>query len=690
MKKIIFATAILCCTLFFSQSLNTDWMLTTPFLKGESVMKMEILPDGSYLVQKRNEDDDLLITENEGNTWRKINDYSNVSDFTIHNNKGYAVIGYNLIISDPKFSTPGISYPLPGSLFPEALFVLNDSTIFISTTNSRIMKSTDGGVTWNVYMVPTGDYAAKITSLFFTDANTGYCVTEAAAGNSFILKSTDGGQTWIKVSETPGRFWKVIFKNALNGIASLDNGTTKYTLDGGNTWLDTNIPFLKDIKVYNNEFIAVGTPNKLYRTATGELWNSSVIYPTSFHVFTALAISGGKFLVGGDNETGNELHHSIFKSTDLVNWIPEKINWIFRGGLKYDYSYASKNLATAGGEYASTDKGKTWKYMPPSIPTGAISILPNGKGIGLRKYAYEFWKTQDNGLTWTIQSISRGLTGALAMKPNGDFAMATRGDNADQYKGYVTIYNETTGWSTPFEVGRYVQVMKFVDNNVGFLLTSEKMMKTIDGGLTWSAISIPGGVSNVRDIIFGNSSRIYVGSYCSVDLGNTWFVNNNWTGSFKDFEIFDDGTGYGVHDGDIFKTTDYGVSWQKIWETKLYYSTAANMGKYAIYRDYIIGTGTFGFYRLDLVNNGTLTINEESIKTNNEMRIYPNPTSSVLFFDTKEQIKNIVVVDMIGRVFKNMDNIKGNSIDISNLEKGNYLVKITTNNKTYFEKVIKK
>ncbi|MFP3599615.1 hypothetical protein, partial [Chryseobacterium sp. SIMBA_029] len=63
MKKIIFATAILCCTLFFSQSLNTDWMLTTPFLKGERVMKMEILPDGSYLVQKRNEDDDLLITE---------------------------------------------------------------------------------------------------------------------------------------------------------------------------------------------------------------------------------------------------------------------------------------------------------------------------------------------------------------------------------------------------------------------------------------------------------------------------------------------------------------------------------------------------------------------------------------------------------------------------------------------------
>lgn len=689
MKKILFVTAFLCCTLFFSQSLNTDWMLTTPFLMRERVMKMEILPDGSYLVQKRNEDNDLLITENDGNTWRRINRRNkNVCDFTIHNNKGYAVMADDLIISDPKFSTPGISHPLPGSHFAQAMFVLNDNTIFISTTMSRILKSTDGGVTWNVYSVPT-DYAAKITSLFFTDTNTGYCVTEAAAGNSFILKSTDGGQTWIKVSETSGSFWKVIFKNALNGIATLDDGTTKYTLDGGNTWLDTNIPFLRDIKVYNNEFIAVGTPNKLYRTATGEVWNSSVIYPTSFHVFTALALSGGKFLLGGDNETGDELHHSIFKSTDLVNWIPEKINWIYSGGLAYNYAYASKNLATVGGEYASTDKGMTWKYMPPSIPTGAISILPNGKGIGLRKYAYEFWKTQNNGLTWTIQSISRGLTGAFAMKPNGDFAMAIRGDNADYYKGYVTIYNETTGWSTPFEVGRYARIIKFMNNNVGFLVTSEKMMKTVDGGITWSVISFPGYLDNIRDIVFGNSSRIYIGDYCSVDFGNTWFTSNSWIGAFKDFEIFEDGSGYGVKDGNVFKTTDYGVSWQKIFDTKILPEVKWNINKYAIYKDYIIGTGQSGFYRWDIVD-GTLTTNDPKIKTNNEMRIYPNPTSSVLFFDIKEQIKNIVVVDMIGKVFKNVDNLSGNSIDISDLEKGNYFVKITTNNKTYFEKVIKK
>ncbi|WP_160139502.1 T9SS type A sorting domain-containing protein [Chryseobacterium sp. c4a] len=687
MKKILSFIAVLYCTLLFSQLFPADWKLTTPFLQSEKVIKIEILPDGSYLVQKHNEDDDLLITENDGKTWRRINIRNkSVSDFAIHNNKGYAVMGYDLIISDPKFSTPGISHPLP-VYFAQAMFVLNDNTIFISTINSRIMKSTDGGVTWNVYSVPTG-YAAKITGLFFTDANTGYCVTEAAAGNSFIFKSTDGGQTWVKVSESPGRFWKVIFKNALNGIATLDDGTTQYTLDGGNTWMSTNIPFLKDIKVYNNEFIAVGTPNKLYRTATGEVWNSSVIYPTLFHVFNALALNGGKFLVGGDNETGDELHHSIFKSTDLVNWIPEKTNWIYRGGLTYNYAYASKNLATVG-DYASTDKGMTWKYMPPSTPTGAISILPNGKGIGLRKYAYEFWTTQNNGLTWTSQSISRGLTGALAMKPNGDFAMATRGDNADYYKGYVTIYNATTGWSTPFEVGRYARIIKFMDNNVGFLVTSEKMMKTVDGGITWSVISFPGYLDNIRDIVFGDNSRIYIGDYCSVNLGNTWFTLNGWTGAFKDFEIFEDGSGYGVQDGNIFKTTDYGVNWQKIFSTKILPEVKWNIDKYAIYKDYIIGTGKSGFYTWDLAN-GTLTTDDPKIETNNKMKIYPNPTSSVLFFDSKEQIKNIVVVDMAGRVFKNIDSPKETSIDISDLAKGNYFVKITTHNKTYLEKVIKK
>lgn len=691
MKKILLLTAILCCILFSSQSLNTDWQLTTPFLKGERVMKMEILPDGSYLVKKRNDYDDLLITENEGKTWRQINEMSSVADFAIHNNKGYAVIGYNLIITDPKFSTPGISHPLPSSYFPQALFVLNDNTIFISTYNSKIMKSTDGGVTWNIYSVPTV-YADKVTDVFFTDSNTGYCVTDATLGKSFIFKSTDGATTWTKVSETSEKFDKIIFKNPLNGIATLTGGTTKYTVDGGNTWVDANINNgLRDIKIYNNEFVAVGLgiPNKLYRTLTGEVWDSTLIYPSSYYIFTSLAVSEGKFLLGTDNETSDEIDHSIFKSTDLVNWIPTNVKWILRGGLMYNNAYASKHLAAVGG-YVSVDKGMTWKYMPSNVPTGPLSILSNGKGIGIRNNSYEFWRTQNSGLTWTAQNIPYPLTGALAMKPNGDFAIATRGDNANSYKGYVTTYNATTGWSTPFEVGRHVRVMKFVDNNIGFLLTSEKMMKTIDGGITWTVINFPGVFDQPRDIVFGNSLRIYVGQYCSVDLGNTWFINNNWTSSFKDFEIFDDGMGYGVYKGGVWKTTNYGVSWQKILETKLLYLTGANMGKFAIYKDYIIGTASYGFYALDLVN-GTLSTHDARIETNHKMRIYPNPTSSVLFFDSnKEQIKNIVVVDMAGRVFKNIDSPKESSIDISDLAKGNYFVKITTHNKTYLEKVIKK
>ncbi|MDN3695077.1 T9SS type A sorting domain-containing protein [Chryseobacterium tructae] len=684
MKKILLLTAVLCCALFFSQAL-ANWQLTTPFFHRERVMRMEMLPDGSYLVQKRKSDDDLMITENNGKTWRRINDFGKVRDFKIHNNKGYLVIGFDLVISDPKFSTPGISYPLPSSYFPQALFVLNDNTIFISTSNSRIMKSTDGGVTWNVYSVPTV-YADKVTDVFFTDANTGFCVTEATLGKSFIFKSTDGGQTWVKVSENANKFEKVIFKNSLNGIATLMGGTTKYTLDGGNTWNDVNITWLRDIKVYNNEFVAVGSPNILHRTSTGEVWDSKVIYPSSYHLFTSLALNSGKFIAGVDNETGDSFHHSIFKSTDLVNWTPTGVNWKY-ADTSYNSVYATKYLATMAG-YISKDKGVTWEDADNNLPRGTLNILPNGKGIGLGKTSNKFWTTNDHGLTWTDHNVPFMATESPAMKPDGTYAIAMRGSNAEAHKGFVSTYNPNTGWSTPFDVGRYVRVMKFVDNNVGFLLTQEKMMKTVDGGLTWSIVNLPGLFDFARDIIFGNSSRIYVGQYCSTDLGNTWFSSQ--TVGLKDFDIFADGTGYGVDSGNVFKTTDYGVSWQRILNSNLYSAEGGNIFKHAFSKDYIIGTAITGFYVLDL-KNGTLTTSDSKAKSDNKLKIYPNPTSSVLFFDSKEQIKNVVVVDIVGRVLKNIESPKETSVDISDLAKGNYFVKITTtNNKTYFEKVIKK
>lgn len=103
----------------------------------------------------------------------------------------------------------------------------------------------------------------------------------------------------------------------------------------------------------------------------------------------------------------------------------------------------------------------------------------------------------------------------------------------------------------------------------------------------------------------------------------------------------------------------------------------------------MIAVGSSGFYVIDLVT-GNLTTNDVRVETNNKLRIYPNPTSSIVFFDIKEKVKNVMVLDITGRIFKNIENPKENSIDIADLEKGSYFMKIITENKIYLEKVIKK
>jgi photosystem II stability/assembly factor-like uncharacterized protein len=695
MKKKLLFIILQFSILNFSQTQTLGWQLTTPFSRLQDVLKMEIFPDRSYFVLKQYENDNMFITENNGKTWRHIiNTGDKVYDFKIYNNKGYLLLGSDLRIADPKFSTPGVTYPLPSSAFPKALFVLNDTTIFVSTYNGKVLRSTNGGATWNVSFVPT-IYTDRVVDIFFTDANTGYCVTQATLGNSFIFKSIDGGQTWNTVSISHEKYEKIVFKNAMNGIASRYNGSAQYTIDGGNTWNDAvGVNYLKDIKIYNNEFIAIGSPNKLYRTATGESWSNTIMYPSLFHVFTSLAIHPDFFLAGTDNETGDDgLRYSIFKSTDLQNWTPTDVKWY--SAALYDKAYASENLAIVPYNYFSKDKGISWEVVNNNLPAGPMNILPNGKGIAIGRNTTQFWTTNNNGLTWTAGQTPYPGISIPAMKPNGNFVISTVGTGSTVNVGYITKYDAATGWTPPINVESWVSCIKFVDDNVGFLINKTKIMKTIDGGTTWTALTnypaFSTEIQNIRDIVFGNSSKIYFGKYYTTDLGSSWYPVNSTIGLFKDYEIFPDGTGYGMTSSErhVFKTLDFGSTWQKIVDTDLYTTPSTRIRGAAFAKNYMIAVGSSGFYVIDLVT-GNLTTNDVRVETNNKLRIYPNPTSSIVFFDIKEKVKNVMVLDITGRIFKNIENPKENSIDIADLEKGSYFMKIITENKIYLEKVIKK
>lgn len=103
----------------------------------------------------------------------------------------------------------------------------NDDHIFVAGED-KIFKSTDGGKTWSESVQV---YTTTIWGITFPTEDIGFvCSTDGR-----ILSTTDGGATWNENFQIgSGGFDRIVFKDALNGIAS---GTSIYTtFDGGSTW----------------------------------------------------------------------------------------------------------------------------------------------------------------------------------------------------------------------------------------------------------------------------------------------------------------------------------------------------------------------------------------------------------------------------------------------------------------------
>lgn len=76
---------------------------------------------------------------------------------------------------------------------------------------------------------------------------------------------------------------------------------------------------------------------------------------------------------------------------------------------------------------------------------------------------------------------------------------------------------------------------------------------------------------------------------------------------------------------------------------------------------------------------------------NQNLKIYPNPASSVVFVEAKSEIKNIQLLDISGKLIsKKSSNKTKDSISIEHLPKGTYVLTIQTKEETITKKIVKK
>lgn len=107
------------------------------------------------------------------------------------------------------------------------------------------------------------------------------------------------------------------------------------------------------------------------------------------------------------------------------------------------------------------------------------------------------------------------------------------------------------------------------------------------------------------------------------------------------------------------------------------------------------GALTFSFHSDDFVTgNGweaiiscvNLNITDNN-NQNNNVQIYPNPTTGIINLQSDEKYTNVSVIDVYGR--EAIVSLKRNVIDISSLPNGIYFLKVKTNSNVFTNKIIK-
>src|SRR3954447_4077369 len=91
------------------------------------------------------------------------------------------------------------------------LAVVNEKIVWASGTGGTVIRTIDGGKTWNVITVPGAD-KLDFRDIEAFDANTAYILSIGNGDQSRIYKTTDGGKTWKLQfkNDDPKRFFDAI------------------------------------------------------------------------------------------------------------------------------------------------------------------------------------------------------------------------------------------------------------------------------------------------------------------------------------------------------------------------------------------------------------------------------------------------------------------------------------------------
>jgi photosystem II stability/assembly factor-like uncharacterized protein len=233
--------------------------------------------------------------------------------------------------------------------------------------NGTVLKTTDGGVNWNV--IPSG-ISDHLESVCFINPDLGF----AGGWYGAFHKTTNGGTNWSPVTgvSVSGTIYSLVFLDSLTGLLG---GVTPLfkTTNGGTNWniIALNV-FAYDLSFVNTYTGFSASGNKVFKTTnSGDNW-SNVYTGVVMDLFLGTHFLNANYgFVVGD-------YSKVLKTTDGgTSW-----NTITAGDLNHDILMFDENhgylVGTPGAIRMTTNGGASWTVDYANYPAALFRIYsPN-------------------------------------------------------------------------------------------------------------------------------------------------------------------------------------------------------------------------------------------------------------------------------------------------------------------------
>jgi photosystem II stability/assembly factor-like uncharacterized protein len=554
---------------------------------------------------------------------------------------------------------------------------VNPNEGWICGSAGQILHSIDGGKTWTPQNTGT---AIDLNTISFTDNQHGWAAGYTSSDLGIVLYTSNGGTNWTPlVQNFNDDLLKITFNDNNNGFAIGSSGKIYLSTNGGTTWTPMyTSPHegLWDIQVLpSGTGYACGTNGAILKTTNnGALW--SPIYHTASNGYNIRDLSFPDQKNGWVLDDAGLLMHTADSGSTWNDQTPFASS--FSPGAIY-FSDANRGwvVGKSGGSgqiLQTTDRGATFTYQLNSgaWPFISVSFSDSLHGIAGTNNKMIYY-TSNGGTVWdsatapVAASYMQAKNVQLADNTTG-YAILTNSGNA----AIVKTTNSGQTWSViktdnTQSTAAYT-ALSFVDAQNGYVAafnfnnTPNKfsLLKTTDGGTSWTTINFPSGLP-------GNIGITQINALHFNDMLHGWAAGGG-TESF------------------IMYTEDGGSTWtmQDLGTTVSWYTmnfTDALTGYAAGWQGSIVKT-----------TKGGLGMHEIQSEGKNELILYPNPARQsvvILLPYLNMAMAELKVFDMMGKeVYSGLLTTSEVNLSLISFPNGIYFIRVATGNRIFTKKLI--